>query len=146
MAKVSTYLNFQNETEQAFNFYKTVFRTEFSGPINRFGDMPPMEGMPPTPEEGKNLVMHVELIILGNHSLMGTDAPDFMGFKVNKGNNVHISLHPDTKEETDRLFNELLEGGVVTMPMQDVFWGDYFGSCIDKFGVQWMLNFNNSGV
>lgn len=144
MAAVSTYLNFKDETEQAFTFYKKVFRTDFNGPINRFGDMPPMEGMPPTPEEGKNLVMHVEITILGSHRLMGTDAPEFMGFKVNKGNNVHISLHPDSREEADRLFNELSEGGVVTMPMQDVFWGDYYGSCTDKFGVQWMLNFTKA--
>lgn len=141
MASVSTYLNFARNTEEAFIFYKSVFGGEFFGDgIMRFGDIPPMEGQPPLAEEDKNLVMHVELKILGVHSLMGTDAPESMGFKMNFGNNVYINLQPDTRAETKRLFDALSEGGQVTMELEDMFWGDYFGSCNDKFGVQWMFN------
>ena len=127
-------------TQYAFNFYRSVFGTEFNGHIARFGDIPPQEGMPPIPDADKKLVMHIELPIVGGHKLMGTDAPESMGFKVNFGNNVHINLQPDTREETKRLFEKLSVGGTVTMELQDMFWGDYFGSCTDKYGVQWMVN------
>ena len=141
MASVSTYLNFSRNTEEAFNFYKTVFGGEFFGNgIMRFGDIPASPDMPPTPEEDKNLVMHVELRILGSHSLMGTDAPESMGFKLIFGNNSYINLQPDTIVETKQLFDKLSAGGKVEMEMQDMFWGDYFGSCTDKFGVHWMFN------
>lgn len=140
MARVSTYLNFSRNTEEAFNFYKSVFGTEFEGEVNRMGDVPPQEGQPPLAEEDKNLVMHVALPILAGHMLMGTDAPESMGFKLNQGNNVYINLEPDTREETDKLFDALSEGGEVEMKPQVMFWGDYFGSCTDKFGVKWMFN------
>ena len=141
MASVSTYLNFSRNTEEAFNFYKTVFGGEFFGNgIMRFGDIPASPDMPPTPEEDKNLVMHVELRILGSHSLMGTDAPESMGFKLIFGNKSYINLQPDTRVETKQLFDKLSAGGKVEMEMQDMFWGDYFGSCTDKFGVHWMFN------
>jgi len=140
MASTSTYINFTRNTEEAFNFYKTVFGTDFIGPIARFGDIPPQEGMPPMTEADKSLVMHIELPIVGGHKLMGTDAPESMGFKVNFGNNVHINLQPDTREETKRLFEKLSTNGTVTMELQDMFWGDYFGSCTVKYGVQWMVN------
>ena len=141
MASVSTYLNFERETEAAFNFYKSVFGGSFRGQgIMRMGDIPPQEGMPPLSESDKKLVMHVELPILGTHSLMGTDSPESMGFKLNKGNNVSINLQPDTRKETEKLFKALSAGGKVTMELQDMFWGDYFGSCTDKFGINWMFN------
>lgn len=141
MARVTTYLNFSRNTEEAFNFYKSVFGGEFSGSgMSRFGDIPTQEGMPPLLEEDKNLVMHVELPILGGHLLMATDAPETMGFHVNAGNNVHINLEPDTKAETRRLFGALSAGGQITMELQDMFWGAYYGSCTDKFGIQWMFN------
>lgn len=140
MARVSTYLNFSRNTEEAFNFYKTVFGTEFEGEIGRMGDAPRGEGQPPLADEDKNLVMHVSLPILGGHVLMGTDAPESMGFTVNFGNNIYINLEPDTRAETDELFNALAEGGKVEMKMQEMFWGDYFGSLTDKFGVRWMFN------
>ena len=141
MASVSTYLNFERDTETAFNFYKSVFGGEFTGQgIMRMGDVPPQEGMPPLAESDKNLVMHVELKILGGHALMGTDAPESMGFKLNKGNNVSINLQIDTRKETERLFKALSANGQVTMELGDMFWGDYFGSCVDKFGVNWMVN------
>jgi PhnB protein len=142
MARVSTYLNFSRNTEEVFNFYRSVFGGEFEGGgIRRFKDIPPAEGMPPMAEKDINLVMHVELKICGGHHLMGTDAPESMGFILNSGNNVHISLEPDSKAETSRLFNALSAGGIVTMDLQDMFWGAYYGSCTDKFGVQWMFNF-----
>ena len=141
MARVSTYLNFSRNTEEAFSFYKSVFGGEFNGGrIARFGDIPPQDGMPPLAENDKNLVLHVELPIVGGHVLMGTDAPESMGLSVNLGNNVHINLEPDTRAETKKLFEALSAEGKVTMELQDMFWGAYFGSCTDKFGIQWMFN------
>jgi PhnB protein len=141
MATVSTYLNFSRTTEEAFNYYKSVFGSEFErGGIMRFKDVPPSTEFPPMPEEDKNLVMHVSLPILGGHILMGTDAPESVGFKLKFGNNVYISLSPDTREETRRLFKALSDGGAVEQELQDMFWGDYYGSCKDKFGVEWMFN------
>ena len=140
MARVGTYLNFSRSTEAAFVFCRGVFGTEFSGPIARFKDIPPQPGQPPLPEQDGNLVMHVALPILGGHMLMGTDAPDSMGFKLRQGNNVHINLEADTRSETNRLFRLLAEGGKVETPLQEMFWGSYFGNLTDKFGVQWMFN------
>jgi len=140
MAKVSTYLNFPRQTEEAFNFYKSIFGGEFIGGVQRLGDVPTMEGQPPISETDKNLVMHIALPILGGHMLLGTDAPESMGFKVQFGNNIHINLEPDTRTETKRLFQSLSEGGKVGIEPQEMFWGGYFASCTDKFGVQWMFN------
>ncbi|HEY1006221.1 MAG TPA: VOC family protein [Sphingobacteriaceae bacterium] len=140
MASVGTYLNFPGNTEEAFLFYRSVFGGEFSAPIARFGDIPPQEGAPEIAEQDKNMVMHVSLPILDGHLLMGTDAPESMGYQVAPGNNVYISLQPDTRAETRRLFDALSAGGSVSMELQDMFWGDYYGSCTDRFGVQWMFN------
>lgn len=140
MAKVTTYLNFPRNTEEAFTFYKSVFGGEFIGGISRFSSIPQSDKMPPLAEADRNLVMHVALPILGGHELMGTDAPESMGFRVNMGNNVYINLEPDTRAETLRLFKALSDGGTVGIDLQDMFWGGYYGSCIDKFGVQWMFN------
>ena len=140
MPRVSTYLNFPRSTEAAFLFYRSVFGTEFSGRIARFKDIPPQPGQPPIAEADLNLVMHVELPILGGHMLMGTDAPESMGFTVTPGNNVFINLEPDTRAETDRLFAALAVGGAVETPVQDMFWGSYFGSLTDQFGLRWMFN------
>jgi PhnB protein len=141
MARVSTYLNFIRNTEEAFNFYRSVFGGEFTaGRIARFGDIPSSEGGPQIAEADKDLVMHIELPIVGGHVLMGTDAPESMGFNLNFGNNVHINLEPDSRAETKKLFDALSAGGKVTMELQDMFWGAYYGSCTDKFGVQWMVN------
>lgn len=140
MARVSTYLNFANRTEEAFGFYRSVFGGDFNGPIHRFSDAPAAPGQPPLSAEDGQLVLHVELSILGGHVLMGTDAPASMGFKVVEGNNVHINLEPDTRAEADRLFTALAEGGHIEMPIQDMFWGAYFGSLTDRFGIRWMVN------
>ena len=140
MATVSTYLNFAGNTEEAFNFYKKAFRSEFTGPIQRMGSVPSAPDMPKLSEAEKNLVVHVALPILGGHLLMGTDAVESMGQKLTFGNNVSINLMPDTRAESERLFQELSAGGTVNMPLQDMFWGDYFGALTDKFGVLWMVN------
>jgi PhnB protein len=140
MARVSTYLNFPRSTEAAFVFYRSVFGGDFNAPIHRFADVPLAPGQVPMAEADKNLVMHVELTILGGHVLMGTDAPESMGFQLTLGNNVHINLEPDSRAETERLFAALAAGGRADMPLQDMFWGSYFGSLTDKFGVHWMLN------
>jgi PhnB protein len=140
MARVSTYLNFTRTTEEAFSFYKSVFGTEFSTPIARFKDIPAQPGQPPLPEADRNLVMHVELPILAGHVLMGTDATESMGFTVTTGNNMYINLEPDARGETDRLFKALSPGGTVEMPLQEMFWGGYFGSLADRYGIRWMFN------
>jgi PhnB protein len=126
MARTSTYLNFPRDTEAAFKFYKSVFGGDFVGPVARFGDMPSQQGAPALADADKNLIMHIELPILGGHVLMGTDAPESFGFTVNYGNNVYINLEPDSRAETDRLFAALSAGGKVGMPPQDMFWGAYF--------------------
>ena len=118
MARVNTYLNFPRNTEEAFLFYKSVFGGAFSGGgIARFSDIPSSEGAPPMAEEDKNLIMHIELPILGGHVLMGTDAPESMGFKVDFDNNVYISLEPDSRAETNKLFDALAEGGTISMEL-----------------------------
>jgi PhnB protein len=138
MARVSTYLNFRRETEAAFEFYRSVFGGEFTM-LARFRDMP-KDGAPPLAPGDADLVMHVGLPILGGHVLMGTDAPESMGFRLVPGDNVHISLEPDTRAEAERLFAALSAGGTVRMPLADMFWGAYFGNLVDRFGVCWMVN------
>jgi PhnB protein len=142
MAKVSIYLNFQGNTAEAFNFYKSVFKTEFSAPIMYIKDMPSQEGMPQLSEKDLNSVMHVALPILGGTNLMGTDMLESMGHKVIVGNNTTINLETDSKEEADRLFAALSEGGSDIAPMRQEFWG-YWGCCLDRFGIRWMFNFSN---
>jgi len=140
MAQTSTYLNFERSTEETFTFYKTVFGTEFVDGIMRYGGVPVSEGISEMSEDDKNLVIHVQLAILGGHLLMGTDAPESMGAKINQGNNVYICLQPDTRGEANTLFEALSAGGKVEMSMAEMFWGDYFGSLVDRFGIQWMVN------
>jgi len=140
MARVSTYLNFPRSTEAAFTFYKSVFGTEFSAPMHRFSEVPPQPGFARMREADRNLVLHVELPILGGHVLIGSDAPQSSGFPITRGNNVHINLEPDTRTETERLFKALADGGKVHMPLQETFWGGYSASVMDRFGVHWMLN------
>lgn len=143
-ARVCTYLNFDGNTYEAFKFYQSVFKTEFGGKgVQRFGDIPKEVGHPEVPDDIKKMILHIELPILGGHVLMGTDAPKEMGFQLTFGNNSHICLEPESREEAKRLFDSLSEGGTVTMPLQDMFFGAYFGEFTDKFGVKWMVNYNN---
>ena len=140
MARTSTYLNFAGNTEQAFEFYRKAFGTEYIGGIHRMGDVPSSPGMPALSDAEKRYVMHVELPVTGGHVLMGTDTLESFGQKLVFGNNFSISLEPDTKAEADRLMAALSEGGKVGMPMQDMFWGAYWGHLTDAFGVPWMIN------
>lgn len=135
--KINIYLNFAGNTEEAFNFYKSVFGGEFTSVV-RFKDMP-VEGMK-IPKEDENKIMHIGLPIGKDSVLMATDALESLGQKLNQGNNFYISIHPDNRQEADRLFTTLSAGGTVEMPMADQVWGDYYGSFKDKFGVQWMIN------
>ena len=139
--KIHAYLNFENTTEKAFRFYEKVLvgkLTEFY----RFGAMP-MEGGPELTPEQKNLVMHVGLQLPDGQMLMASDMLPGMGPKRVEGNNFSISVHPDSRQEADRIFNALAEGGSITMPIADQFWGDYFGSLTDRFGVNWMVNYTD---
>lgn len=135
MIKLNPYLNFNGNCEKAFNFYKKVFGVEFSY-FSRMSDMENVE----LADEDKNLIMHVSLP-LGNDVLMGSDITYNMKSLFRQGNNNYISLTPSSREEADRIFNELSEGGEVEMPMEEMFWGDYFGSFRDQFGVYWMINY-----
>ena len=146
-SRVCTYLNFDGKTEEAFLFYRDVFKSEFIGQgIQRFGEIPPNAEQPPMPEVIKKMVLHVELPILGGHILMGTDAPKEMGFSLSKGNHMHICLEPESRAEADRLFNALSAGGMVTMPMADMFFGAYFGEFSDKYGINWMINYQEKAT
>jgi len=141
-ARVCTYLNFPGNTEEAFLFYQSVFKTKFGGKgIQRFGELPADANHPPVADAVKKMVLHVELPITGNHILMGTDAPKEMGFSLVRGNNMHICVEPSTREEAKRIFDELSAGGNVSMPLQDMFFGAYFGEFTDKFGINWMVNY-----
>jgi len=142
MTTVNVYLTFDGNCEEAFNFYKSVFGSEFSS-LSRFKDMPPLEGVPPQEGEAGEKIMHVSLPVSKETILMGSDTGSWAP-KIETGNNFSISITTDSKEEADRFFNELSVGGTVTMPMEDTFWGDYFGSFTDKFGINWMVGFNEN--
>jgi PhnB protein len=142
MAKVSTYLNFNRNTEEAFTFYKSVFGGEFAGEVMRYGDNTAAQQSMSVPDEDKNLILHIGLSILDGHMLMGTDITESMGFeKVNIGNHIYITLEPDSKEETERLFTALSTGGKIISALHDSFWGSYYGVCTDQFGIQWIVDF-----
>lgn len=142
MGKVSIYLNFMGNADEAFNFYKKVFNTEFVQPIMYMKDVPMPEGTPELSEKDKNAVMHAALPILGGTVIMGTDMLESMGHKLVIGNNTTISLETDSKEEADRLYNALSEGATECAPMSQQFWG-YWGVCLDRFGIRWMFNYFN---
>lgn len=141
MATVNAYLTFEGNCEAAFNFYKSAFGGEFSG-INRFGEMPPQEGMPPIADEMKNRIMHVSLPVSKETILMGSDTIPGMSPNLTAGNNFSISLGVNSKEEADKLFAALSAGGKVTMPLEVTFWGAYFGMWTDQFGINWMVNYD----
>ena len=137
MAKLNPYLNFDGKTEEAFNFYKSVLGGEFLM-LQRFRDTSYGDKMS---EEDKNKIMHVALPV-GENILMGTDTMESMGQRLRSGNNFSLSIEAESEEEADRLFNNLSEGGKVEMPMEKTFWDAYFGMFVDKFGIQWMINFD----
>ncbi len=145
MSKVSVYLNFMGNTKEAFEFYKSVFGTEYSASVTYMGDVPSCPEMPPLTKDEKEKVMHVTLPILGGIEIMGTDMMESMGQNLKIGNNTTINLQPDSREETERLYNLLSEGSTESMPLQDMFWGAYWGVCLDKFGIRWMFNYADYG-
>lgn len=137
MAKTNIYLNFPGTTEEAFNFYKSIFGGEFPG-IMRYGDMPNPDR--PIPDNLKNMIMHTSLLV-GDMNLMAADAVEGFGPPVTYGNNFSISLTAESKEHADKLYNSLSVDGKITMPIQNTFWGAYFGTLTDKFGINWMVSF-----
>jgi PhnB protein len=138
MAAANAYLNFDGKTEEAFNFYKSIIGGEFTS-IQRIREMP---GGDKAPANEQNRVIHVALPVGKNTVLMGSDIMPSMGHKLATGNNYHINLSADSEAEAKKLFNGLSAGGKVTMPLEKAFWGALFGMFTDKFGVQWMINYD----
>ena len=140
MTKINPYLNFKGEAEEAFNFYKSAFGGEFAA-VMRYGDMQGQEGCENFSDEDKNKIMHISLPISDGHVLMGNDVVGEHLDETFNGNNSSISVSPDSKEETEKIFNGLSEGSEVEMPLGDTFWGAYFGILKDKFGTRWLINY-----
>lgn len=141
MTAINPVITYDNNAEEAFNFYKSVFGGEFAV-VMHWGEMPGCEEMNLS-ESDKGKIMHIALPISEGSVLMGCDHMAGMG-DLTAGNNFEIAISPDSKEEADRLFNGLSEGGTVTMPLADAFWGAYFGMFTDKFGIQWMVNYDQN--
>ena len=142
MASVNVYLNFNGNCEEAFNFYKSAFGGEFQY-IGRFNEMPASDEYK-MPESDAQKIMHVSLPIGDGTVLMGSDtggewAPGFV-----QGNNFSVSINTGGKEEADKLFNSLSDGGKVTMPLAKTFWSEYFGMFTDKFGINCMVSFDGN--
>ncbi|AQX84372.1 VOC family protein [Elizabethkingia sp. HX WHF] len=138
MPKLNPYLNFDGKAEEAFNFYKSVFGGEFLGDIHKMGNAPGTENLS---EEAKNRVMHIALPI-GSDLLMASDIVPEFGQSLQLGNNNYVSIFPESREEADKLFKGLSDGGTIEMPLEDQFWGDYFGCFTDKYDVKWMINYS----
>tara|TARA_R110002124_G_scaffold165790_2_gene333185 strand:- start:84 stop:527 length:444 start_codon:yes stop_codon:yes gene_type:complete len=140
MTTVNIYLTFEGNCREAFEFYKKVFKTEFSS-VNTFGEMPTQHGTPVLTEEQKAKIMHITLPISNQTTIMGCDSGNW-GPRIIQGNNFSISVHPTNKSEADRIFLALSENGEITMPIVKTFWNSYFGMLKDKFGINWMVNLN----
>jgi PhnB protein len=140
MATITPYLNFDGNAEEAFNFYKSVFGGDFLT-IQRIKEVP---GAEQYPVNEQNRIMHVALPIGQGSILMASDILPSMGHKLTIGNNFHITINPQSESEADKLFKALSAGGKVTMPLEKAFWGAYFGMLTDKFGVQWMVNYDEN--
>ena len=138
MATVNPYLNFNGNTEDAFNFYRSVFGGEFIT-LQRFKDTPEADKIPPS---DRDKIMHISLPIGNGNILMATDAVESMGHPLAVGNNFYLSISAESEKEADKFFNGLSTGGKVTMPLSKTFWGAYFGMFTDKFGIQWMINYD----
>lgn len=134
--KVHPYLNFDGTAEKAFDFYQGVFGGEIKGSMKML-EAPDGDKLP---EEEQNRIMHIALPIGEDVYLMASDIIPSMGHKLQRGNQTYVLLAPENKEEADRLFKGLSEGGEIEMQIQEMFWGDYFGSFVDKFGIRWMIN------
>lgn len=143
MATVSTYINTPGKTEEAFEFYRSVFGGEFTD-LMRFKDMDMGPDSAALSEEELNCILHIELPILGGHVIEGTDMLASLGHELNLGNNFSINLHPDSREEADRLYAGLSVGSADATAMAEMPWGAYWGSLEDRFGIRWMINFQHS--
>jgi len=142
MATINPYLTFNGNCEEAFKFYKSVFGGEFTY-LGRYKEMTPMEGHPPVSKEEAEKIMHVSLPIGKETILMGSDTSETFG-KVTVGTNFSVSITTESQEEADRLFKGISKDGKVTMPMDKTFWGSYFGMLVDKFGIPWMVSFDQN--
>lgn len=141
MSRVNTYLNFMGTTEEAFNFYKKVFKSEFIS-VTRMGDMPRPEGAPSLSESDASKIMNIQLPITNGHILMATDALESLGHKVEIGNNVTISLDLDSAEEAEDIYSQLMVNSTENSgPLAMMPWGAYWGSCQDQYGVRWMISY-----
>lgn len=134
---ITAYLTFNGNTEEAFHFYQSVLGGELTN-LQRYGDSPHVDQLP---EEDHRKIMHVTLSGADNALLMGNDHMDFMGEPFTQGNNFALSLHPQSEEKARNLFNDLSEDGEVAIPFDKVPWGAYFGVLVDKFGIKWMVNY-----
>lgn len=140
MARVNTYLNFLGNTEEAFNFYKDVFKSEFVS-VTRMKDMPRPAGAPALLESDANKIMNIQMPITNGHILMATDALESLGQKIVPGNNVTISLDLDSAEEAERIYSRLMEKSRENSgPLAKMPWGALWGSCQDQFGIRWMIS------
>ena len=139
MTKVNAYLTFNGNCEEAFSFYKSVFAGEFQY-IGRYKDVPPKERETLFPLENDEKIMHVSLPISKETILMGCDSTEAFGQVIIAGNNISLSINTDSKDEANRLFNELSVGGQIKMSMSQTFWGSYFGVITDRFGINWLIN------
>jgi PhnB protein len=140
MATFNIYLNLPGTSEEAFNFYKSVLGGEFLT-IMRYKDSP--EG-PKTPDNLKDKIMHIALPIGKGNTLMATDSMEGMGPKMTWGNNVAISVNPESEGEARKIFDGLSAGGTVFVPLAKAFWGGLFGMFVDKFGINWMVNYDEN--
>ena len=139
MTNINPYLNFDGNCEEAMSFYRSVFGGEFQGPILRWGEAPGCEEFN-LADEDKGKVMHMALPISDGNVVMASDSLKGLGPQLSVGNNVSIAIGLKNRAEADQLFNGLSEGGLVQMPMSDAFWGGYFGSFVDRFGINWLIN------
>jgi PhnB protein len=141
MSRVNTYLNFMGNTEEAFNFYKKVFGTEFIS-VTRMKDMPRPEGAPTLTDAEANMIMNIQLPITNGHVIMATDMVASMGHNLKVGNNVTISLDLDSKEEAENIYNQLLTNSPENSgPLAAMPWGALWGSCEDQYGIRWMISY-----
>ncbi|QQL49175.1 VOC family protein [Mucilaginibacter ginkgonis] len=138
MKVINPYLNFAGNSKEAFDFYRAVFNGTIVMSLP-YKDTPEANRVKP---EDRDKLMHISLDLKNGNILMGTDALENMGHKLNPGNNINLSIGTESKEEADQLFNALSDGANVTVPMSTQFWGSYFGMLTDKFGIQWMVSFD----
>ena len=140
MATLSPYINFRGNCEEAFNFYKSVFGSDF-GMVSRYKDMPATEGAHMTGMDGEK-IMHISIPISKETVLMGSDIGGEWAKHSVEGNNIQISINTQSEEEAKKIFNGLSAGGRVNMPLEKTFWGALFGMFTDKFGINWMVNYD----